>query len=126
MKPNHFDILTNDLQVKEAENYLLQSELTDTLRPSVISFESIGIVVQMLSELNVYIRKNGNNETSEKSKARLTKLFNSIHDLSNLTEVNYSLQNTNRILNGQNNLLRVKVKELEDKLSIVNKAFEGI
>ena len=126
MKPTHFDNIKSDLQVKEAENYLLQSELTNTIKPSIDAFESIAIVIQMLSELNIYIRKNGENEQAKKSKERLTKLFNNLHDLSSLTTSNHSLKLTNKFLHNQNNLLRVELYDLKKKMDDVNKAFEGV
>lgn len=127
MKQNPlFDQVKNELQAKEAENYLLQSELQDTLQPSVNAYESIAIVISMLADLNQYIQRNGENEQAKKSKERLTKLFNNLHDLGSLTTTNHSLKLTNKFLHGQNNVLRMEIIELKNKLDIVNKTFEGL
>lgn len=93
--------LNTEAQAKDAEIWLLKSEMTDTLKPTILLTEQSGLLLEMLEEYIDYFKTRKETEKNKQSKLRLMRLLFINDELSVLSGQNKSLQTLNTHLYGK-------------------------
>lgn len=114
--------LTSNLQAKESELWLLQSEFTDLTKADDILAEQSGLFIQMMDEYLEYYSDRKETDKSKASKMRLILLMGLNTDLGSISSANYTLKMINRALQGKNHHLRELVMKLNNEINKINQA----
>lgn len=118
IKGFHRDIeqLQGTVEAKNIELRLLESELQDTLTPSIVSSKITCTVADMIGELLEFEKKKGVSEKTTFSKQRLIGLMLDTEKLNTLAQKLNTLQLNNRFMAAEYRLLRIKNLKLEQEL----------
>lgn len=108
--------LNIEQDAKDAEIWLLKSEMVDTLKPIKLLSEQSGLLMDMLEEYIDYFKSRKETEKNKQSKTRLVRLLFISDELSMLTSQNKSLQTANMHLQGKTKHLIDVVKKLNQEL----------
>jgi len=110
------------VESKDAENYLLQSEMQDTLSPATTIMKLNQIVLGMICELNEFIRLKARSKKTDDSMARLAKIIELVACMDAISTSNYTLKCSNKYLMGVIGRYRLENQELKTKLNNILKA----
>lgn len=110
------DNLQLELDAKEIELLMVQSELADAKEPYRIQSEIISITIEMLSEFLNHAAKNGDSETNKYRRDRLMRLNELIDKFSTTTTAIHNVHLLNRSIAGKYQLLYAEYKKVKDEL----------
>lgn len=111
------EYLTIQNEGKDAEIWLLKSEMVDTLKPIKLLSEQSGLLLEMLEEYMDYFKNRKETEKNKQSKLRLVRLLFISDELSVLSGHNKSLQVANNHLQCNNRQLMKITKELTQEIT---------
>jgi len=109
---------------KNLELELLNSELTDTLSPSIMLSEMSSIFLSMLMENQQFVQKNGMTSKAKESRDRLLRLLEISKDLDGISTSNYNLKATNRLIHAEYQKLRVAYRDLKAEKDKMQKSLD--
>lgn len=116
------EILEDGFDIHSAELSLMESELQDVLKPSLLLSELTHTHLEMLHEVLVYIKKNKVNDRVLASKDRLLRLIDISTQLNGIGDTSASLKSLNKEMIGRLQLLRIENSELRLKIENFEKA----
>lgn len=107
-------------EAKDAEIWLLKSEMVDAMKPITLLSEQSNLLMEMLEEYIEYFKNRKETEKNKQSKLRLVRLLFISDELSILSGQNKALQVANNHLQGRNRRLSTLVKELTQEINKLN------
>lgn len=113
--------LEDGFNIKDIECGLLESELTETLKPNILLSELTFIHLEMLKEVHEY-SKGKSSDRITSSKNRLLNLLDISTQLSGIGDKNKSLKLFNRELVTRIQLLRIENSDLRKELKKIEDA----
>jgi hypothetical protein len=108
--------LQDEVDGKNLEMRLLESELVDTTKPAVIHSQAAAIAFEMLSDVLVHISKKGLSDKAKESKDRLMKLNGLLDEMGLVMNNTHRLKIANNELFTHYQLLRVQNKDLRQQI----------
>lgn len=108
--------LQDDVASKEVQVALLESEMTDTVMPSMILSQIKSIVMEMQFDVLKFEKEKGKSEKSAFGKERLSALMGLVERLDGISNANYNLKGANRRIHTNYQILRVENRELRGEL----------
>lgn len=118
IKGFHRDIerLEDTVESKNVELRLIESELQDTLTPSLLGTQVTCTVAEMIGELLEFEKKKGISEKTTFSKQRLIGLMFDTEKLNTLTQKLNTLQLSNKFIAAEYRLLRIENMKLREQI----------
>jgi hypothetical protein len=118
IKRFHRDIerLEDTVESKNVELRLIESELQETLTPSLLGTQINCTVAEMIGELLEFEKKKGVSEKTTFSKQRLIGLMFDTEKLNSLTQKLNTLQLSNRFMAAEYRLLRIENMKLKEQI----------
>lgn len=113
--------LNDGFEAKEVEIWLLENELQDTVSPYKLLSEQTGFLLEMMTELLAFEKKNPSDRIKA-SKGRLLKLLHINTELNGIVNYNNTLKTCNRQLLGKIQMLRVKNNEMNMELMKISRS----
>lgn len=104
-------------EIKDAEIWLLKSEIVDTLKPITLLSEQSGLLLEMLEEYIEHFKNRKETEKNKQSKLRLVRLLFISDELSILSGHNKSLQTSNNHLQAKNRRVVQVARELQIEIN---------
>ncbi|MEB0262881.1 hypothetical protein [Mucilaginibacter sp. 10I4] len=105
--------LQDDVDSKEAQIAILESEMLDAVMPSNLIIDIKSTIMDMMFEIVVFEKSKGITEKSTASKNRLNGLLQGIDELNGISSANYNLKAANRLIHTKYQMLRVVNSELK-------------
>lgn len=108
--------LQDDVDSKEAQIAILESEMQDATTPSNLLIEIKSAVMDMLFDVVKFEKSKGVSEKSKDNKSRLETLLDKIDAINKVANMAYNLKGINRKLHAAYQLLRIENSELKAEL----------
>lgn len=109
--------LEDTVNGKDLEIRLLEMELIDIHKPINIISETQGLYLEMLSEINKFIKTKGKSEKATTGQKRILRLMELNEQLSSISEANNSQKLFIRELHANYQLLRIENLKLKQQLN---------
>jgi hypothetical protein len=119
---NKLNQLQDDVDSKEAQIVILESEMQDAITPSNLIIDIKSTLMDMMFEIVVFEKGKGKSEKSTASKKRIEGLLESIDKLNGIASMNYNLKGANRSIHAKYQALRVENSELKAELKRIDDA----
>lgn len=104
---------------KDLHSRVIENEMVEVFTGSIAASEITQITLQIMMELNQFVKKKGWTEAARASQARLNRLLELSYKILTVTDSNYRLKLINRDLHCNYQKLRVENKELKSKIQAV-------
>lgn len=114
--------LQDDIDGKNLELTLLESEMADVVSGPRIISEINGFFLQMLTEQQAFVSKKGLTPAVKTGRERVLRLMELLKSLSDISTSNYTLRCSNRIIHAQYQLMRIENKKLKEQLQAIMNA----
>lgn len=114
--------LEDTVNGKDLEIRLLEMELIDIHRPINIISETQGLYLEMLSEINKFIKTKGKSEKAIAGQKRILRLMELNEQLSSISEANNSQKLFIKELHANYQLLRIENLKLKQQLKKAEQA----